>query len=136
IADGLHGEERARFDEHVAACEACAAELRAAEARDRELAERFASAKPQAGLEDRLIQGLRQERTRRLIIPPVIARTITGVAATVLLAGFGYVVSHALDRGGSLNRVASYASAEPDMYTARGPTTAPAALATRSPQEV
>src|SRR5439155_16285341 len=55
---------------------------------------------PRAGLEDRVIQSLRVTRARRSRISPAIVRAVSGVAAVIVVAATGYVVTNAIDNGG------------------------------------
>src|SRR5688572_23889288 len=90
LADGLEGDERARFESHAAACPACAAELERARADERRLMEMFDDAAPQAGFEDRIITTLRTQRPR-LTIPTWATKALATAAAVVIVGGVGYV---------------------------------------------
>src|SRR5438552_379510 len=64
VMGGLAGEERERIEAHLAECAECARELEAARDADRKIQELFMSTRPNAALEDHLIQTLRQEPLR------------------------------------------------------------------------
>ncbi len=103
LSGGLSADERRAFEAHVAGGEACAKAL----AEGREVEEKmiavFGDARPGVGFEDRVIQKLRGVRVRRrLVLHPIVWRTAASVAAAVVLAGTGVVVSNALGDGKSL----------------------------------
>lgn len=105
LVEGLSAEEQSRFDAHLAACATCAAEFAEMKQREADLVALFADAKPSPGFEDRLIRSLRETKPPRTWIHPMVRRAATGVAAALLLASAGYVVS-AASNGGKL----------PDLY--------------------
>ena len=90
LADGLVGDERARFESHAATCPACAAELDRARGDEQRLAELFDDATPRAGFEDRIIQSLRAYRAPRLSIPTWAAKALATAAAVAIVGGVGY----------------------------------------------
>ena len=99
LAGGLGADGRAAFELHVQSCAACAAELAKARAADAELRSLFNAARPAAGFEDRIVQKLRSAPAlRRPILHPMVRRVATGIAAAILVAGAGVVVSKSLDR--------------------------------------
>lgn len=102
LAGGLTDAERAALSAHAASCPACAAALEQAEAADRELDELFAAARPDGGLEDRVIGRLRAVRSRPpMTLHPMVRRAAVGVAATILLGGVGFAVTQAERQNGS-----------------------------------
>src|SRR5687768_8644796 len=60
LTGGLSAAEQAAFDAHRAACAACATEFERARQSEDRMTALFAPALPPAGLEDRLIQRLRE----------------------------------------------------------------------------
>src|SRR6476469_10275586 len=105
LAGGLTAAERRAFEAHAADCADCAAALAAATAEDADLQALFDAARPGEGLEDRLVTGFRDEGLRnrmrlRLPLHPAIRRAAAGVAAALLLGGFGYVATRAAGEGG------------------------------------
>src|SRR4051794_33891807 len=58
----------------------------------------FAGARPDAGLEDRLVAGFRGTRPA-LVIHPMVRKAAIGVAAAILLGGAGFAVMHAENYG-------------------------------------
>ncbi len=100
LAGGISGEELARFQEHVMSCAECGTvweEIREVEGK---LTGMFESARADEGLEDRVIQRLRSEPARRRWFHPSISFAATGIAATIVLGGFGFMVNRAMERGG------------------------------------
>src|ERR1051326_2310845 len=65
---------------------------------DAQLANLFRDAVPDGGFEDRMIDRLRLTRAHRLriYIHPAVRKAALGVAAAVLLGGFGYVATNAV----------------------------------------
>lgn len=100
IAGGLDAAERVAFELHAAACAACAALLGDAVAHDASLRELFASARPPADFEDRLVDRIRAVRPPRRMLHPMAWRAASGVAAALMLGGFGYVANDAIQGGG------------------------------------
>src|SRR4051812_30118471 len=119
LAGGLPGAEREAFERHAAGCAACAALLADAAAQDESLRQLFADARPPADLEDRLVERLRGARQHRPMIHPMVRGAATGVAAAVLLAGFGYLANQAMEKGGLPTPWASEARKE--VAIARAP---------------
>src|SRR5262245_54172886 len=112
LAGGLGVAEQTAFDEHAAACATCAAELAAAREAEQRMIAMFAGARPVAGFEDRVIQRLRSgagsggmsapwhrpDWLRPSWVHPAVCRAVTGVAAAILLGGFGYVATQVIER--------------------------------------
>ncbi|MEO6436193.1 MAG: zf-HC2 domain-containing protein, partial [Tepidisphaeraceae bacterium] len=103
LAGGLSAAELAAFDAHAAACEPCAAEHAAAREAEARMTALFAGAAPVAGFEDRVIQRLRLGRERRNWmqpnwVHPAVRKAVTGVAAAVLLGGFGFVATQVIEK--------------------------------------
>jgi anti-sigma factor RsiW len=98
LANGLDREERERFQQHLAECPTCAAELSAARGVDTTLTGLFAETRPNPTLEDRVVQALRHipSHTFRLPIPTWFA---IAAAALVLIGFTGAVASQILDTG-------------------------------------
>ena len=105
VADGLTAQERERFDRHVHGCGDCHRLLAEQRAFDDSLGKLFASARPAAGFENRVIAGLRAEPLRRAeSLQRRIAWTKTwrwlGSAAAVLLLGVcGYGMHRVMENG-------------------------------------
>src|SRR5688500_7535449 len=99
LADGLTGDDRGRFDAHLAGCPACAEDFAEMKRREAELQALFADARPALGFEDRIIRNLRQTKSRRTWVHPTVRHAATGVAAALLLASAGYVVTSASNGG-------------------------------------
>src|SRR2546421_12921535 len=99
LAGGLDAAERVRFEAHAASCAACAAELAAARDAEHRMTDLFAP--PVAGLEDRIIDRLRNTASRRprIVIHPAVRNAAIGIAATIMLAASGYVVTNAVEQG-------------------------------------
>ncbi len=111
LASGLSSAEQSAFDAHAAACNTCAAELNAARESEDRMTALFAPARPIPGFEDRIIHRLRLSARRRRFsfrpnwhIHPAVTKAVTGVAAAIVLAGFGYVATQMMDDG-SANRM-------------------------------
>src|SRR4051794_859196 len=121
LAGGLPGAEREVFERHAAACAACAALLADAAAQDASLRDLFADARPPADLEDRLVERLRGARQHWPVLHPMVRRAATGVAAAVLLAGFGYVANQAMEEGGLPTPWASETRKEVGFAQAKNP---------------
>src|SRR4051812_9593476 len=104
LVGALAADERAAFEAHAAACAACAAALAEAAAQDASLRELFAGVGPRAGFEDRLVERLRWvgRPNAAVLLHPMVRRAATGVAAAVLLAGFGYVATQSIQNNGGL----------------------------------
>jgi hypothetical protein len=95
LAGGLSADERARLDAHTATCAECIAEIDAARRFDRQMDDLFAPVRAKAGLEERVIRGLRcaPQKTRSLA-----SRVILAAAAVVLVGILGFVLVQA-DQG-------------------------------------
>jgi hypothetical protein len=102
LAGGLPPDERAAFEAHVAGCAACGGALAEGRRQDATLNELFEGVRPPAGFEGRMVRNLRlAEAPRRWWIHPRVLRSATGIAAAVLLAGTGWVVSSDLQHEGN-----------------------------------
>src|SRR5437870_4576390 len=88
-AGGLAAQERERFERHAAACADCARDLAAWRDVENKLDNLFAEVRPEAGLEDRMIQTLRQARMPRRFFRSTIVRFAMSAAAVVLLGVVG-----------------------------------------------
>ena len=100
LVGGLTADERGAFEAHAAACAACAAALSEGAAEDAALRELFAAARPPADMEDRIVDRLQSARRPRPMLHPMVRRAATGVAAALMLGGFGHVATQALRDGG------------------------------------
>jgi hypothetical protein len=117
LAGGLSDADRRAFEDHAAHCPECAAALAAAAAQDADLQGLFAVARPGEALEERMVRRFRDETVRdgagrnetlrerfrlglRLPAHPAIRRAAVGVAAALLLGGFGYAATQAVSNGG------------------------------------
>lgn len=105
LADGLTAAERSAFDTHAQSCDPCRAELEAMRQSEERMNAMFASAHPVAGLEDRIIQRLRTgapspwlRRGSSIRIHPAIRKVATGLAAAIVLGGFGYLATELVDK--------------------------------------
>src|SRR5205823_775088 len=121
---GLTPAEREAFEAHVTECAACAAALGEARAQDAALRELFGPARPQAGMEDRVIRRLRlASAPRRTLLHPLVRRAGLGVAAAVALAALGYHFNQFQETGrlfairGEPESVAEVAKAPPHGET-------------------
>lgn len=95
LAGGLTAPERAALETHIAACPSCAAALHDAARADQFVKDLFSTAQPMAGFEDRVIQSLRQARSRRILhLHPAVLRTASGIAAALVLGSVGYVANN------------------------------------------
>lgn len=101
LAGGLSDEERTAFQAHLRDCAACAGAMRAAEELDGSINSLFSNARPDLGLEDRLVGAMRAATQARSARPmhPMVRRAAIGIAATILLGGAGYVASSAVENG-------------------------------------
>lgn len=93
LAGGLDAEHAARLEEHVAGCPNCARDLAETRQADQVLSALFSSALPDAGLEDRLVQGLRKTRARRFPRLQRYRQIAAAVAAVFLLALVGWQIN-------------------------------------------
>ncbi len=98
LAGGLDDEQRDQVRDHIARCDMCAKALAQAESFDASLKQIFTGAAPAAGFEDRMVAGLGRS-VRGPLLHPAVRRAAIGIAATVLLGGFGYVASQAIEQG-------------------------------------
>ncbi len=97
LAGGLEGSERSAFEEHRAACAACAGELEKAREADGMLVGMFADARPQGGFEDRIVRELRTSHRPMSLPHPAILKVASGVAAAILLGAVGYVGNYLIE---------------------------------------
>lgn len=96
LADGLDGDERARFEAHAQDCGDCRTALEEARRVESRLSELFADATPAVGFEDRIISRLREKPNRRIWIHPFVMRAAATAAAVVLVGSVGYVANQQL----------------------------------------
>lgn len=89
VAGGLGADERARLEAHAAECGECRAALDGMREFDRSMGELFASVRPKAGLEERVIHSLRAEKHSRVFTYAI--RTSLGLAAAGLFGVLGYL---------------------------------------------
>ena len=94
LAGGLEPSERERLEQHIAACESCAALLEEARGLDQTLQSLFASVRPAAALEDRMIRSLRTAPRRYRI-----GRLVTAIAAVLLVGAIGAGATTFIMRG-------------------------------------
>lgn len=101
LAGGLNDQERIAFQDHVRDCASCAAALSAAQEFDGSIASLLSDARPDPGLEDRMVGAIRHSARSRSTRPthPMVRRAAIGIAATILLGGFGYLASNAIEDG-------------------------------------
>ena len=90
VAGGLSARERAAVELHVAACEACAAQLREVANMDSAVMGIFDGVAPAAGFEDRIVKRLEGARRAIIFIHPAVRRAAAGIAAAVVLGAAGY----------------------------------------------
>src|SRR5262245_18099303 len=90
LAGGLPADERARLEAHVAGCAECIAEIDSARRFENQMDTLFTPVRPKAGIEERMIRGLRAEPARRA--RPFAVRAALAIAATVLVAATGFAV--------------------------------------------
>src|SRR5579884_2217689 len=90
LTGGLSDAERAEFEAHLSTCAECTAALEAARTSDQRLIAMFASERPEAGFEDRVIQRFREKQSKRLSrlseplkIHPMVRRAAIGIAASL-----------------------------------------------------
>jgi hypothetical protein len=95
---GLTAEERERFERHAAGCKDCARSLNDWAGFDHSMDGLFAEVRPEAGLENRLLQGLRTATSRPRRRLPVF-RIAAGIAALVMLGVVGAVMQNLLENG-------------------------------------
>jgi hypothetical protein len=93
LAGGLDAGERARLEAHMAACAECIAEFDELKRFDRNMDQLFQAARPEPGLEERVIHALREVPARASITP--FRRFASAAAALLLLGlvGFGIVLA-------------------------------------------
>ncbi|HEX8522271.1 MAG TPA: DUF4349 domain-containing protein [Tepidisphaeraceae bacterium] len=125
LAGGLAGEDLARFDSHLRSCSVCREQWEQLRQRDQALLAAFEDAQMREGLEDRIIGRLRREPMRRRLIHPAVKYVATGIAATIVVGGFGLIVNSAIERGGlpDLALLAQARRAPAARYSATGAVT-------------
>jgi hypothetical protein len=92
LADGLDAAERGDFEAHMAACPECARSLEEARAVDARLNALFIGERPRAGLEDRMIRGLRAPDVLEMPVRrsmSLLGWSAVGAAATVMVGVLG-----------------------------------------------
>jgi uncharacterized protein DUF4349/putative zinc finger protein len=97
VAGGLSAEERTRLEEHVASCAECIAELDALRRFETSMEQMFAPMRPQPGLEERVIRGLRTFPVQRQ--RPVALKVVYGLAAVFLFGLVGFAVMNVAEGG-------------------------------------
>ena len=105
VAGGLTDAERRAFEAHAAECNECAVALADMVAEENHLNDLFAGARPRIGLEDRIVgyfqaQARHDYRRLRIHLHPAVRRAAIGVAAAVMLGGFGFVASQTINNRG------------------------------------
>jgi autotransporter-associated beta strand protein len=104
LSEGLSPEERIAFETHLADCGPCNEALAEARESDDELRLLFDESRPASQFEDRIISRLRDSRgPRRRLLHPMVLRSAAAVAAAVLLAGTGLVVTSVLQGNGTVS---------------------------------
>jgi glycine cleavage system regulatory protein len=91
VAGGLDDAEREQFEQHVASCDECSRARDEVRAIDKKLEHLFADARPEPGLEDRVIRAIRTVRPRRTL--PFYGQLALGAAAVVLFGLLGTLVA-------------------------------------------
>jgi hypothetical protein len=87
VAGGLSAEEHQRLESHVAECASCAQALEELRSVDGQMEDLFAAARPDAALEDRSIQALRELPPRRRKLRFFPYRKLMWAVAAAVLAG-------------------------------------------------
>src|SRR5687767_899501 len=90
LAGGLDAAGRVRFETHATSCASCAAEL--ASMKDMENRMNGLFALPAGGIEDRIINRMRETRPRRLLMTPAVERAAEVAVAALILGVIGAVV--------------------------------------------
>ncbi len=98
IAGGLDAEEAERLETHVASCPNCAQALDKARDADRALTALFAGVMLDAGLEDRVIQRLRNVQPARFPNMKRYVRYAAAAAAILLVGLIGTIINQAIDK--------------------------------------
>ncbi len=99
VADGLTAEERERLERHVHGCGECHTLLAEQRAFDDSLGKLFASARPAAGFENRVLAGLRAEPLRQRVAWTKTWRWLGSAAAVLLLGVCGYGMHRVMETG-------------------------------------
>jgi hypothetical protein len=89
VADGLTAAEQERVELHAASCKACAQALAESRSLEQMMKNVFASARPNAGLEDRAIKTLRRAPLPLSSRRSTMIRALIGAAAGILLTVLG-----------------------------------------------
>lgn len=93
VAGGLSADERARLEAHAASCAECIAEGDALRRFDRQMEDLFRPIRPGAGLEQRILQALRADPSRKA--RSLASRICLAAAAVVLIGILGFVIIQA-----------------------------------------
>src|SRR5262245_49296273 len=99
VADGLTAEERERFERHIHGCGDCHRLVEAERAFDESLGKLFASARPAAGFENRVLTRLRAEPMKRRIAWTKTWRWIGSAAAVLMLGVVGFGMQYVMEKG-------------------------------------
>ena len=92
VMNGLTDEERARFEQHAATCDTCAAELAKVKQLDQQMNALFATVSPKLGFDEAIIRRLSQRNA-------MVRNAAIAAAAAIMLGGFGYVASELVNNG-------------------------------------
>src|SRR5947209_19380991 len=98
-AGGLSTEDRGKLQAHAAVCAACEVALNEVKQADAALRDLFAFVAPPADYEDALVANLSPRLAERRLIHPTLWRAMTGIAAVIILGGFGLIGSRVLQDG-------------------------------------
>ncbi len=98
LVGGLNAKQREAFEAHIRDCPQCALSLSSARAFDASMSALLTDARPDSGLEDRVLASFRKSAPRPRLHPNV-RRAAIGIAATIVLGGLGYVATNALESG-------------------------------------
>ena len=99
VAGGLPAEERQAIESHAAVCAACDAALTEARQADETMRKLFAPIAPSPDFEENLLMNLRTATAPRPLLHPAVVRAATGIAAAVMLGGFGLIGNRVLKDG-------------------------------------
>ncbi len=99
IADELLSEEKTALTAHAAICAACNSALLEARQADQSIRTLFSPITPTADFEEKLIMNLQHLSAPRSFIHPSVIRAATGVAAVIVLGGFGLIGHRAMRDG-------------------------------------
>src|SRR5262245_54783279 len=90
VAEGLPADERARLEKHASECRDCERALAEQREFDASMAKLFASARPRAGFENRVLAALRAAPMRRRVQWVKTMRWLGSAAAVILLGLIGF----------------------------------------------